>query len=44
MSLTARVKNRVFVRDQLDRAALPVSNNLAEILERGTTNELRAFV
>jgi four helix bundle protein len=27
-------------RDQLDRAALSISNNIAEGFERGTTNEL----
>jgi four helix bundle protein len=31
-------------RDQLDRAALSVSNNIAEEFERGTTNELLAFI
>ncbi len=31
-------------RDQLDRAALSVSNNIAEGFERGTTNELPAFL
>jgi four helix bundle protein len=31
-------------RDQLDRAALSVSNNIAEGFERGTTNELIAFL
>ncbi len=31
-------------RDQLDRAALSVSNNIAEGFERGTTNELLAFL
>src|SRR5258708_23384204 len=31
-------------RDQLDRAALSVSNNIAESFERGTTNELLAFI
>lgn len=30
--------------DQLDRAALSVSNNVAEGFERGTTNELLAFL
>ena len=30
-------------RDQLDRAALSVSNNIAEGFERGTTNELLQF-
>ncbi len=31
-------------RDQLDRAALSVSNNIAEGFERGTTKELLAFI
>jgi len=31
-------------RNQLDRAALSVSNNIAEGFERGTTNELLAFI
>ena len=31
-------------RDQLDRATLSVSNNIAEGFERGTTNELLAFI
>src|SRR4030095_13749994 len=31
-------------RDQLDRAALSVSNNIAEGFERGTSNELLAFI
>ena len=31
-------------RDQLDRAALSVSNNIAEGFERGSTNELLAFI
>jgi hypothetical protein len=31
-------------RDQLDRAALSVSNNIAEGFERGTTNEPLAFL
>ena len=35
--------NRSF-RDQLNRAALSVSNNIAEGFERGTTNELLAFI
>lgn len=30
--------------DQLDRASLSVSNNIAEGFERGTTNELLAFL
>jgi four helix bundle protein len=31
-------------RDQLDRASLSVSNNIAEGFERGTTSELLAFL
>jgi four helix bundle protein len=31
-------------RDHLDRAALSFSNNIAEGFERGTTNELLAFI
>src|SRR2546422_93536 len=31
-------------RNQLDRAALSVSNNVAEGFERSTTNELQAFI
>ena len=31
-------------RDQLDRAALSVSNNIAEGFERGTTQELLTFI
>ncbi len=39
-------KNRITwsKRDQLDRASLSVSNNIAEGFERGTTNELLAFL
>lgn len=32
------------LKDQLNRAALSVSNNIAEGFERGTTNELLAFL
>jgi four helix bundle protein len=32
------------LRDQLERAALSVSNNIAEGFERGTTSELLAFL
>src|SRR6266542_1444224 len=35
---------RPSVRDQLERAVLSVSNNIAEGFERGTTNELLAFI
>jgi four helix bundle protein len=43
------VENQKFIatrgfRDQLDRAALSVSNNIAEGFERGTTSELLAFI
>ena len=31
-------------RDQMERAALSVSNNIAEGFERGTTNELLQFI
>ncbi len=31
-------------RDQIDRASLSVSNNIAEGFERGTTNELLTFL
>jgi len=32
------------LRDQIERAALSVSNNIAEAFERGTTNELLSFL
>lgn len=32
------------LQDQLERAALSVSNNITEGFERGTTNELLAFI
>jgi four helix bundle protein len=35
---------RPSLRDQLERAALSVSNNIAEGFERGTTQELLAFI
>jgi four helix bundle protein len=43
------LENRRFVatrgfKDQLNRASLSVSNNIAEGFERGTTNELLAFI
>ena len=36
----ARFRTSAAFRDQLDRAALSISNNIAEGFERGTTNEL----
>lgn len=32
------------LRDQLERAALSISNNIAEGFERGSNNELLAFL
>jgi len=32
------------LRDQLERASLSISNNIAEGFERGTNNELLAFL
>jgi four helix bundle protein len=37
-------KGRYSLRDQLERAALSVSNNIAEGFERGTTQELLTFI
>src|SRR5688500_7256500 len=37
-------KTSAAFRDQLDRAALSISNNIAEGFERGTTNELLYFI
>ena len=37
-------KKRYSLRDQLERAALSVSNNIAEGFERGATKELLAFL
>src|SRR5512136_94651 len=45
-ALTERHPKRMSfsLRDQLERAALSVSNNIAEGFERGTTSELLAFL
>lgn len=45
-SLTARSEFSPFrsLKDQIERAALSVSNNVAEGFERGTNNELVAFL
>ncbi|MFN2579262.1 MAG: four helix bundle protein [Pyrinomonadaceae bacterium] len=37
-------RRRYSLRDQLDRAAVSVSNNIAEGFERGTNNELLSFL
>jgi four helix bundle protein len=37
-------KNRHSVRDQIERAAVSVSNNIAEGFERGTNQELLTFL
>ncbi len=41
---TAQHSVRSNLRDQLERAALSISNNIAEGFERGTTAELLAFL
>ena len=41
---SAPPRMRPSFRDQLERAVLSVSNNIAEGFERGTTNELLAFI
>lgn len=42
--LAAKERITFSKRDQLDRASLSVSNNIAEGFERGTTNELLQFI
>src|SRR5437870_13472080 len=44
--LTERLqfKRRHRLRDQLERASVSISNNIAEGFERGTNNELLAFL
>jgi len=37
-------RKRYGLRDQIERSALSVSNNIAEGFERGTTNELLQFI
>jgi four helix bundle protein len=39
-----QLRRRRSLRDQIERAALSVSNNIAEGFERATTNELLAFL
>lgn len=45
-ALTSHPEFRTYrsLRDQLERAAVSVSNNIAEGFERGTNNELLAFL
>ncbi len=40
----AAFRRHAGLRDQLERATLSISNNIAEGFERGTTNELLAFL
>ena len=44
--LTARrvFKGQYSLRDQIERAAVSISNNIAEGFERGTTQELLTFL
>lgn len=44
LTADAAFKGQASLRDQLERAAVPVSNNVAEGFERGTKNELLAFL
>ncbi len=41
---TVAFRRRRSLRDQIERAAVSVSNNIAEGFERGTNNELLAFL
>lgn len=45
-ALTARpqIRSHRTLRDQIERAAVSVSNNIAEGFERGTNNEMLAFL
>src|SRR6266849_10135988 len=44
LSAKAQFRNQHSLRDQIERAALSVSNNIAEGFERGTTQELLTFL
>src|SRR5216684_7039752 len=44
LSAKAQFRNQHSLRDQLERAAVSVSNNIAEGFERGTTQELLTFI
>jgi hypothetical protein len=41
---TVQFRRRRSLKDQIERAAVSVSNNIAEGFERGTNNELLAFL
>ena len=45
-AMTSRTEFRAYrsLKDQMERAAVSVSNNIAEGFERGTNNELLAFL
>ena len=44
LTADAAFKNRYSLRDQIERAAVSVSNNIAEGFERGTNQELLTFL
>ena len=44
LSESTPLRRRRSLRDQIERAAVSVSNNIAEGFERGTNNELLAFL
>lgn len=44
LTAEATFKGHAGLRDQIERAALSVSNNIAEGFERGTNNELLTFL
>lgn len=44
MTEKPQFKGKYSLRDQIERAALSVSNNIAEGFERGTTQELLTFI
>ena len=44
LTSASQFKSQRGLRDQLERAAVSVSNNIAEGFERGTNNELLAFL
>ena len=44
MTAKPQFKNRYGLRDQIERAAVSVSNNIAEGFERGTNQELLTFL